>query len=86
MTHTITTKAPDGTTTTFECADDQYILDAAEEAGVDITTLVVLVLVHLVLVNLRVALSIKAINRSWMMTKSKQVSCSLVSLILLAIV
>ncbi len=35
MTHTITTKAPDGTNTTFECADDQYILDAAEEAGVD---------------------------------------------------
>ena len=32
----ITTKAPDGTETTFECADDQYILDAAEEAGIDI--------------------------------------------------
>ena len=32
----ITTKAPDGTESTFECADDQYILDAAEEAGVDI--------------------------------------------------
>ena len=32
----ITTKAPDGTETTFECADDQYILDAAEEAGVDL--------------------------------------------------
>ena len=32
----ITTKAPDGTETTFECADDQYILDAAEEAGIDL--------------------------------------------------
>ena len=32
----ITTKEPDGTTTTFECADDQYILDAAEEAGVEL--------------------------------------------------
>ena len=36
MAFTITTKAPDGTENTFECADDQYILDAAEEAGVDI--------------------------------------------------
>ena len=32
----ITTKAPDGTETTFERADDQYILDAAEEAGIDL--------------------------------------------------
>ena len=32
----ITTKAPDGTETTFVCADDQYILDAAEEAGIDL--------------------------------------------------
>ena len=32
----ITTKEPDGTTTTFECADDQYILEAAEEAGVEL--------------------------------------------------
>ena len=32
----ITTQAPDGTTTNFECADDQYILDAAEEAGVEL--------------------------------------------------
>ena len=32
----ITTKEPDGTTTTFECADDQYILDAADEAGVEL--------------------------------------------------
>ena len=32
----ITTKEPDGTTTTFQCADDQYILDAAEEAGIEL--------------------------------------------------
>jgi ferredoxin len=35
MAFTITTKAPDGTETSFPCEDDQYILDAAEEAGVD---------------------------------------------------
>jgi len=36
MAFTITTQAPDGTETSFPCADDQYILDAAEEAGVDL--------------------------------------------------
>ena len=36
MTFNITAKAPDGTETSFPCEDDQYILDAAEEAGVDI--------------------------------------------------
>ncbi|AMO43217.1 ferredoxin [Cyanophage S-RIM32] len=36
MAFTITTKAPDGTENTFECAEDQYILDAAEEAGFDL--------------------------------------------------
>ncbi len=35
MTFTITTRAPDKTETSFPCEDDQYILDAAEEAGVD---------------------------------------------------
>jgi ferredoxin len=34
-TFNITLQAPDGTETTFQCEDDQYILDAAEEAGVD---------------------------------------------------
>ena len=36
MAFNITAKAPDGTETSFPCEDDQYILDAAEEAGVDI--------------------------------------------------
>ena len=34
MAFTITLQNSEGETT-FECADDQYILDAAEEAGVD---------------------------------------------------
>jgi len=34
MGYTITLKSDDGETI-FECEDDQYILDAAEEAGVD---------------------------------------------------
>ena len=36
MDFNITIQTPDGTETTFECADDQYILEAAEEAGVDL--------------------------------------------------
>ena len=36
MAFTITAKAPDGTETTFPCEDDQYILDAADEAGLDL--------------------------------------------------
>ena len=36
MAFNITAKAPDGTEESFSCEDDQYILDAAEEAGVDI--------------------------------------------------
>ena len=33
---TITLQTTDGSTESFECNDDQYILDAAEEAGVDL--------------------------------------------------
>lgn len=32
----VTLQLSDGTETSFECPDDQYILDAAEEAGVDL--------------------------------------------------
>jgi len=36
MTYSITLKTSEGEQT-IECADDQYILDAAEEAGVDLS-------------------------------------------------
>jgi ferredoxin len=36
MTYNVTIQSPDGTESTFECADDQYILEAAEEAGIDL--------------------------------------------------
>jgi len=36
MTYSITLKSPDGTENVIECADDQFILDAAEEQGVDL--------------------------------------------------
>ena len=35
MTFNVTLRTPDGTETVVSCEDDQYILDAAEEAGVD---------------------------------------------------
>jgi ferredoxin len=35
MTYNITFKFPDGTEDKFECESDSYILDAAEEAGID---------------------------------------------------
>ncbi len=35
MTYSVTFRSPDGEESTFECEGDQYILDAAEEAGLD---------------------------------------------------
>ena len=34
-TYTVTFRSEDGSEDTFDCKDDQYVLDAAEEAGVD---------------------------------------------------
>lgn len=36
MAFNITLQRPDGTENTFECPDDQYILEAADEAGIDL--------------------------------------------------
>ena len=33
--HLVTLKNTDGTETTFDCSDDQYILDQLEEEGLD---------------------------------------------------
>ena len=35
-TYNVTFQTPDVTETTVQCADDQYILEAAEEAGIDL--------------------------------------------------
>ena len=34
-TYTVTFRSSDGTEQSFECAEDSYVLDGAEEAGVD---------------------------------------------------
>jgi len=36
MSFNITLQQPDGTQTVISCEDDQYILDAADDAGVDL--------------------------------------------------
>ena len=36
MDYTITLQTPDGKEETFECSSDTYILDAAEESGIDL--------------------------------------------------
>jgi len=36
MAYNVTLRSPDGTETVVQCEEDQYILEAAEEAGVDL--------------------------------------------------
>ena len=36
MAYSITLKSPDGEETTFDCEEDQYILEAGEDAGLDL--------------------------------------------------
>lgn len=36
MNYNVTIRTPDGEENTFECAEDQYILEAAADAGIDL--------------------------------------------------
>ena len=52
MSFNVTLRSPDGTENTVTVESDQYVLDAAEEQGIDLPYSAVLVLVHPVLVKL----------------------------------
>ena len=52
MAYSVTLISPDGESNTIQCEEDQYILEAAEEAGVDLLIHVRQVLVLPVLVRL----------------------------------
>ena len=51
MAYSITLRSADGTEEVIQCEEDQYILDAAEYAGIDLPSVAVLVLVVLVQVK-----------------------------------
>ena len=72
MAYSVTLVSPDGETNTIQCEEDQYILEAAEEAGLIYPIHVRQVLVRPVLVGLTLARLTKVINHFLMMIRLKQ--------------
>ena len=71
----VTIQQPDGTETTFECADDQYILDAAGKLVLIWTIPAAQVPVLPVQVKFWVALLTSPTNPFWMTIKLMQDLC-----------